>query len=130
MKTPILSISVVDALRLPPAPRWLGPFAAAEYERCREEIETAGEVAIRRTNPATLAKYAQAYAEMVRLRLLMQEAGEVIRQPNGEVCISPHFDAYVEAQETLLATTDELGFSPEARARINREYREREEGTP
>lgn len=103
---------------VPPPPPWLDQAAAAEYKRVAKELGEA-EVA-QQTDAATLATYAQAYADVARLTLEIREESEIIVLPNGIRSANPKIAVRAQAQRQLLQAVGQLGFSPVARTRVPR----------
>ncbi len=117
---PAPKAAATDIMRIrqgvPPPPPWLDDAAAAEYKRVAKELGAA-EVA-QQTDAATLATYAQAYADVARLTVEIRAQGEVVTLPNGIQTANPRLKVLAQAQRQLAASSSQLGFSPVARTRV------------
>jgi len=98
----------------PEAPDWLADEARTEYERAAELMGRALTLA----DMATLAVYAESYADFAQLTREIRKEGVTVMLNNGVFASNPKCSQRDAAAKRMQSAAAKLGFSPVDRARV------------
>lgn len=101
------------------APIWMNDQAKKEWRRVIKLI-IEEEKELEEKDFKTLETYCVNYAKWLKCEEILDKKGLTFETPNGYVQQRPEVSIGNKAQERLLAAAKELGLTPAARARMNR----------
>lgn len=101
------------------APTWMNDQAKKEWCRVIKLI-IEEEKELEEKDFKTLETYCVNYAKWLKCEEILDKKGLTFETPNGYVQQRPEVSIGNKAQERLLAAAKELGLTPAARARMNR----------
>ncbi|OFV69407.1 phage terminase small subunit P27 family [Acetobacterium wieringae] len=101
------------------APVWMNDQAKKEWRRVIKLI-IEEEKELEEKDFKTLETYCVNYAKWLKCEEILDHQGLTFETPNGYVQQRPEVSIGNKAQERLLAAAKELGLTPAARARMNR----------
>jgi P27 family predicted phage terminase small subunit len=101
------------------APTWMNDQAKKEWRRVIKLI-IEEEKELEEKDFKTLETYCVNYAKWLKCEEIMDQEGLTFETPNGYIQQRPEVSIGNKAQERLLAAAKELGLTPAARARMNR----------
>lgn len=102
---------------VPAAPDWLCDDARAEYDRITDILLASGD-GLALVDMSVLASYAQAYADVKRITLIVRLEGETLMSDKGNTYLNPSLTALSMAHNRLSKYAAKLGFSPSDRSHI------------
>jgi len=102
---------------VPAAPEWLCDEAKAEYDRITDILLASGD-GLALVDMSVLAGYAQAYADVKRLTLVVRLQGDTVMSDKGSTYINPTVNVLSMAHARLMKYAGKLGFSPSDRSHI------------
>ncbi|MDT8718994.1 phage terminase small subunit P27 family [Clostridium sp. 19966] len=100
-------------------PAWLDLEAKKEWKRIISELEVDGEE-LQQIDIKALEGYCQSYAKWKNCEETLQEEGYTFTTPNGYVQQRPEIAISNKALADMRAWAKELGFTPAARSRMNK----------
>lgn len=95
-------------------PLFLDPVASAEWVRLVAELKTLSTI-----DTTVLALHCTAYSDWLRHGAALAATGDTYTTSAGLVKVHPSYDMKKQAALQLLKTANELGFTPNARVRMN-----------
>jgi|LGVF01.2.fsa_nt_gb P27 family predicted phage terminase small subunit len=102
------------------APTWMNPVSKKEWRRVIKLI-IENEKELEEKDFKTLETYCVNYAKWLKCEEILDNEGLTFKTPNGYIQQRPEVSIGNKAQERLLAAAKELGLTPAARARMNRQ---------
>lgn len=101
-----------------PCPSWLNSEAKKEWRRVIKEIGEDTE--LKTLDLKTVEGYCQSYSKWRECENIMQKEGYTFKTPNGYVQQRPEVSISNKALADMRAFAKELGLTPAARARMNK----------
>ena len=116
-KRPLKKARAAPAASNVTCPEWLSPSAKAEWRRVAPELQRMG--LLTSLDRAVLTGYCEHFARWVDSTRFLQENGTHYLTPRGQVREWPQVNMAKQASQSMRTFANELGLSPNSRARLN-----------